>query len=180
MLTENKPPKSKLPLAHEQSVLELGKWYLVAHAILYKGQGTLVPVHPLHHKDVHFSIKVPHFHIDGRFRIPSGIRTSFFMTGGRTNNVIMTEEQKDSGEFFPNVTIVYRRRKCIRLETGVRPPKTKSGMYWDWYGEYVGKSCKGKMCPHLGTVMVERDGRLECPLHGLIANKETKRIIIPK
>ncbi len=139
-----------------------------------------VPVHPLHHKDPQFAITVAHYHFDGRFISPKGL--GIFFRNGRTNTVMQTEKSDTNSVYEVwDVNIVYKRRKCIRESTGVMPPRKIEGssdMYWDWYMSYVGKSCKGRKCPHLGATMRERDGVLECPLHGLIGNKSTEKIII--
>lgn len=54
----------------------------------------------------------------------------------------------------------------MRLTTGINPP-THAKNYNDWYKSMIGKSCAGKKCPHLGTIMIEQDGVLVCPLHNL-------------
>lgn len=41
----------------------------------------------------------------------------------------------------------------------------------------VGKSCKGKKCPHFGTTMIEKDGVLICPLHNLKGSLKTSKIV---
>ena len=46
-----------------------------------------------------------------------------------------------------------------------------------WYNSYIGKSCKGKKCPHLGQVMIEHGDRYVCPLHNLVGSKATETII---
>lgn len=177
---EVKISKSKLLLAHEQVKLEVGKFYLVACAQPKDKPNVFVPVHPLHHKDPQFAITVAHYHFDGRFHASKG--HGIFFRNGRTNRVMATERDNEySHAEVWDVNIVYRRRKCIRETTGVMPPRKREGQsdkYWDWYMPYVGKSCKGRKCPHLGVTMRERDGVLECPLHGLIGNKSTEKIII--
>ena len=179
------PKKSKLLIAHEQSVLEVGKYYLVAHAesvvadeLSPTPKTILIPVHPLNHKDVHFAVKNPHYHIDGRFRMPKD--SGFPLDNGRTNNIMVTARvggEKDYIQIW-DVKIVYRRRKCIRTETGIKVSRA-SEIYWAFYEPFIGKSCAGRKCPHYSVTMMERDGILECPLHGLIGDLKTMKIIAP-
>lgn len=46
-----------------------------------------------------------------------------------------------------------------------------------WYNSFLGKSCAGKKCPHLGTTMIEQEGKLVCPLHKLQGCLKTLKII---
>jgi uncharacterized Zn finger protein (UPF0148 family) len=49
--------------------------------------------------------------------------------------------------------------------------------YEEWYLGFLGKHCKGRKCPHFGTDMIEKDGVLICPMHGLTADLKTLKII---
>ena len=72
--------------------------------------------------------------------------------------------------------LTIKRKKCIRLTTGIKPPQrgtikhegiNHTERYYKWYESMVGKSCKGKICPHLGTTMQVVGDKLICPLHNL-------------
>lgn len=160
----------------ETTVVEVGKYYLVPCAKQSNnGAVWFTPVIGPEHADKQFVFTKKHYHIDGRFSGPEqGVNEN-----GRTNLIICTET--DKMEWPLNIRkfegIEWKRRKCKRLTTGIiiggTPP-----LYKEWYKSYVGKSCAGKRCPHLGTQMHEAPGgKLVCPLHNLIADKETEIII---
>lgn len=148
----------------EHTILEVGRYYMVPCArVVEKATDKFlayVPVIGKPHRDPQFGVAQEHYHIDGRF-IHLGNR---FMLDdyGRTNKIISTQDE--SFEFAEQ--IVYMKKRCIRLTTGINPPPGAKS-YYEWYDTMVGKSCKGKRCPHLGTLMHERNGELVCPLHNL-------------
>jgi uncharacterized Zn finger protein (UPF0148 family) len=41
----------------------------------------------------------------------------------------------------------------------------------------IGKSCKGKKCPHFGANMIEKNGELVCPIHNLKGDLKTLKIV---
>ncbi|WP_425438149.1 Rieske 2Fe-2S domain-containing protein [Mucilaginibacter yixingensis] len=45
--------------------------------------------------------------------------------------------------------------------------------YHAGYKSFTGQVCAGRRCPHFGTEMLEKDGTLVCPMHGLKANPAT-------
>ncbi|MBO9674444.1 MAG: hypothetical protein J7577_13435 [Sphingobacteriaceae bacterium] len=165
--------------AHEHEQLEVGKFYLVATAVLvYKnGDKESVAVNPLLHNDKQFGFVDDHYHVDGRFG--SVIDHPYFIDfWGRTNRVV------SKTEFVESLTIEYRKRKCMRVNTGIDPPLPHNQygngkQYWNWYRNMLGKSCKGKKCPHLGVTMREQNGVLICPLHNLTGCITTETIIDP-
>ena len=67
-------------------------------------------------------------------------------------------------------------RYCFRQHFDYQGNR-KGLVYWTWYKSMIGKSCKGRRCPHFGTMMHERDGKLICPLHNLEGDIETELII---
>lgn len=154
----------------ENTVVEIGRFYLVRCAEHRNENGVFlgyVPVIGELHRDPQFGFTSPHIHVDGRFR------SSLVDENGRTNSVITPESEKMNTHFS---AIVLKRRKCIRLTTGVKPPWIAQ-KYWQWRDSMIGKSCAGKKCPHLGTTMHEIDGELVCPLHSLRGDIK-KEIII--
>jgi hypothetical protein len=166
------------------TLLEIGKYYNVPCAMLkiYDGSVLFVPTIGEKHKDPQFSVDDDHYHIDGRFaKVGSGANYTVDHEG-RTNGIVC------AGEFngAELIKVVTRRLKCRRLTTGLRPPEKYSveakgsknaAKYWAWRANMVGKSCKGRKCPHLGTTMLEQDGVLVCPLHNLVGSVETETII---
>jgi len=65
------------------------------------------------------------------------------------------------------------------LTTGLLSPHVVPPVkgWKEWYANYIGKSCKGRKCPHYGTHMLEVNGSLLCPLHHLKGDIETETII---
>lgn len=164
---------------------EVGRYYKVRCAKMVDEVGNFyfVPIIGEAHFDLQFGFKEKHYHIDGRFVGKDEHSRMTFEKGGLTNAVCSIEP---SMSIFVVKDVVLKRRKCRRMVTGLRPPKrtdkdfygrSKAEKYWNWYDKMVGKSCKGKRCPHLGTEMREQDGKLVCPLHNLIGDKETELII---
>lgn len=189
----------KYPFAHEQSVLEVGKRYTVAHAKLQgywmqRKEYSLIPIIPNAHTDTQFDINYEHFHIDGRFFIAERDRSRLDIIAGLTNTILpVSDSDFKETAFSVSSELIYKVRKCLQLETGldviipqrdlpplppcdIVNPNSTAG-YWKWYSQWVGRSCKGKRCPHLGTVMMEGNGILKCPLHNLIGSVETEKII---
>ncbi len=168
-----------MQLVDENTVLEIGKFYNVRCALMIRQKNDVhyyMPVIGVAHEDT-FAALGKHYHIDGRFVGKEGELVNF--KDGFTNQVCECVPHKtDPYRMFVG-QIVIRRRKCKRLITGVNPPKEafKYGKYAEWYNSMIGKSCKGKKCPHYGTTMQERGGKLICPLHNLIGCPTTEKII---
>lgn len=151
---------------------EVGKTYKVRCIELINSNGvvfTTVPIIGEAHRDPQFGANKSHYHIDGRF-----VSDNCYVPhkNGKTNHVIWAESYPEWFPHYKTGDIVYRRLKCKRETTGILPPE--KGKYHDWYSSFVGKSCKGKKCPHLGQEMIEENGVLVCPLHNLkgCADKE--------
>lgn len=172
-----------MQLVDENTAITVGKYYHVRCAKMIhddKGKTFLVPIIGELHNDKQFGFVNKHYHIDGRFYVPAAFSVD---SNGRTNTVIVTEKPYNACRF---VGIEIVKKKCIRLTTGINPPSRgfKLGLYfepgkkyWDWYDSMIGKSCKGKKCPHLGHTMQEIDGVLVCPLHNLVGCIKTETII---
>ena len=170
-------------LVDENTVVEVGKFYSVRCAKMtrYANDFTYyMPIIGIAHEDNAFAPALgKHFHVDGRFVGIEGQHIAFYE--GFTNQVCEFERpfhKENPYKMFVS-EVVIRRRKCKRILTGIKPPKGayNKGKYADWYNSMVGKSCAGKKCPHLGTVMHESDGKLICPLHNLHGCLKTEKII---
>jgi len=91
---------------------------------------------------------------------------------GYTATIILTE----GTAMYDFNGLVTQPLVCTQAETGLAiPPGNEK--YAKWYAGYIGQSCAGKKCPHLGTEMMPRDGRLVCPLHGLMADIHTLKVL---
>lgn len=151
--------------------VEVGKFYNVPCAIMRRSDKLVryIPIIGIAHADPQFGAHQEHYHIDGRFSKISSIDSE-----GKTNRVIWTKETYGYEE-FKGVKIM--RKKCLRTTTGIKPPPHAES-YFKWYAGFVGRSCKGRKCPHLGATMIECGDKIVCPLHGLTANK-VDEIILP-
>lgn len=155
---------------------EVGKYYkVVCMECRYLGKIIFVPIFDLLHKDPQFTHPYHHYHLDGRF-VGKKVQSQFSMKGGRTNCAVWTDEPNNKG-WIP-IRKVIKTLKCKRNEAGlITNHLNKSSRYWKWYDSMIGKSCAGKKCPHLGTEMLERNGKLVCPLHNLVGDIKTELII---
>ena len=152
-----------------------GEIYEVPCAILLwkeDSRAYFVPVIDLPHTDLAFDFPHRHYHIDGRFEIHSRMAHQLQIKDGYTATILVTE----NSSLYDFKGIAKEKLKCVRTATGLAIPPC-SNKYQDWYEGYVGQSCKDKRCPHLGTGMLEHDGKLVCPLHGLTADVNTLKII---
>lgn len=177
--------------AHEAQQLEIGKKYLVAHAVMVNECGSVpmatlsyIPIIPILHKDKQFGVDIKHYHHDGRFAFTADKSLGNFMVDdkGKTNHIIYDDPKFQGGNKV--LRIVYKQKECIRLTTGIKPPRRntkhyKEGgkKYHEWYQSMIGQSCAGKRCPHLGAIMIEEKGKLVCPLHKLKGNIKTEKVI---
>jgi hypothetical protein len=158
----------------ENESIEIGKMYNVKCAIMSNGESShIIPIIGEPHNDKQFGFSDKHYHIDGRF-ITKKDRNNYTVTeDGKTNAVCPLPP---TSSYYKVVDIIIKKRKCFRLTTGINPPlrnetdfrgKPKAEKFWAWADTMIGKSCKGKKCPHLGTMMEEQNGMLLCPLHNL-------------
>ncbi len=150
----------------------VGKFYNVPCSKCVDPWGGIeyVPVIGARHVDKDF-FEEAHYHIDGRF-CDTDSPVVNMDDEGRTNGIIGTNRSLTVGWVFDSIEV--KRRKCKRLTTGINPPISKrdfdKSRFGVWAKEMIGKSCKGKRCPHLGTTMMECEGRLVCPLHNLVSD----------
>lgn len=157
-----------------ENKIEVGKFYKVPCAVVKNRYGDIiyyVPVIGDAHKDKKF-FNYTHYHIDGRFsnkNVGYGVDEN-----GKTNGIVAWGRENPVNLFSEE--IVYKIRKCKRLTTGINPPPNAHA-YWNWKKSMIGKSCKGKKCPHLGVDMFVEGNKLVCPLHNLIGDIK-KEIII--
>lgn len=166
----------KMEVVNEATVLVVGKYYNVRCAHIKNDESRIdyyTPIYGNIHADAQFGVTEKHYHIDGRFCGREQSKQYDIDKNGFTNNIVSA-----SHNHHKLYEIVIRRMKCKRLTTGIIPPHNKTywnryeykqvpEKYWVWYDKMIGKSCKGKKCPHLGTLMKEKDGVLVCPLHNL-------------
>lgn len=173
-----------MKIVDDKSELQIGKLYYVrcAQIQLETDKIISVPILGEKHTDIKFGIYFFHYHLDGRF-IGDDIHSRYAVDDlGRTNTII--DVTGDNLHVFKGIEI--KRKKCVRLTTGINPPppgsrnykgKNTTKKYYQWYESMVGKSCKGKICPHRGTTMQEINGQLVCPLHNLRGSVESEVII---
>ncbi len=156
---------------NENQIPIVGKYYNVRCALMeYNGKIEAVPIIGNEHKDIQFGVNFSHFHIDGRFK------SEMIDENGFTNSILPTDKTTSTGYYGTFLKVEIRRKKCVRLTTGIKPPRIKE-KYIEWYNTMIRKSCKGKKCPHLGTTMLEVNGQLVCPLHKLRGCQTTLKII---
>ncbi len=165
-----------MKVVDENTVVEVGKMYNVRCAVIKAGYSDEIvgctPIIGERHKDVQFGVDYIHYHVDGRFaRRGDWIEVD---EEGKTNAIVEIFKVSESRTYMGEVVI--RKRKCKRLTTGIKPPP-KAEKYNAWYKTMIGKSCKGRKCPHLGTKMMEENGVLVCPLHNLHGDLITEKII---
>jgi hypothetical protein len=175
-------PVSRSVFDNELDSPIVGKFYNVRCAKLTKHDSTVVfvPIIGELHSDAQFNVKHPHYHIDGRFVKEFQSKVVYVDELGKTNQVLCEHYGFIGKTYFAKLEIVIKKKKCRRRTTGINPVSPQgsiSQMYNDWYKTYLGKSCKGKKCPHLGTTMLEVDGRLVCPLHKLNGCKTSEKIV---
>lgn len=164
--------------AHKVKQLEVGKYYLVAHAemknSMFDDIWDWIPVIPIIHKDSFAPHISDHYHLDMRFRINERIKYKYNIKDNKSAAPVII----DDSFLYKAHRIVYKRKKCISLNTGlyldnVHPEHD----FFKWAESMKGKSCKGRKCPHFGAMMNEIDGELVCPMHGLKGDILTEKII---
>lgn len=158
----------------EEIVPQVGKYYLVPHAVMTRrgDKEHKVPIIGSPHSDACFGVRDKHYHIDGRFLSTNGFyKVDAF---GKSTTILPL-----TGDFYQMAVkeVIWIKKKCLRKTTGIYPPPKTGHVYWKWYESFLGKKCKGKKCPHLGTVMHEHGDKLICPLHNLTADIKTEKII---
>lgn len=160
----------------------IGQLYNVKHIVikeeyhnLYSSSDDIelvtVPIIGDKHHDRDLFTFDDHYHIDSRF-------TDLYDFYDDGFHGVPVWHRHTTGE------IITQAAKCIKTMTGLPIERIKIGThvhkrYKQWLSNMLGKSCKGKLCPHHGTLMLEREGYLYCPLHGLWGDKTTERIINP-
>lgn len=164
-----------MKVVDDTTELIVGKMYDVKCAVVMNRNTFIghVPIIGDKHKDPQFGVNFHHYHIDGRFFNEN--KAARVDRDGKTNLILQADHEPNRNYV---TEIVIKRKKCIRLTTGVNPPDaSRDGRYDNWYKSMVGKSCAGKKCPHLGAMMKEENGKLVCPLHGLKGCIEKEVII---
>lgn len=176
---------SNLEKVTETTELIEGKFYRVLCAALYRSHSKdeeqdefieYIPIIGIAHEDKQFSQVEKHYHIDCRF-VKTSKNYNISENEKCTSGIVLVERRQ--GEIYAKY-LVYKRRKCVRQHTRLFIPDIESSnvtLFRAWQDSMVGKSCKGRRCPHLGTLMQEINGMLVCPLHDLIGCKDTEVII---
>jgi len=177
--------KELIPFKEDENLI-VGKYYNVNCAIisyLFNEKKVIkkVPVIGFFHSDKEIGTLHKHIHIDGRFTKGKSITGDNFDTNasGISNKAVNADNTLVITRFEG---FIVTKKKCKRLTTGTNPPshylndgtQTK---WFIWQKTMLGKSCAGRKCPHYGTHMLERDGRLVCPLHNLQGDIKTEKII---
>lgn len=144
----------------------VGKMYMVPVAEYYNqnwNKIVAVPVIGSVHADKDFSARSDksHIHIDARFTTRLHDRIFNIGKDGKTNHVLWVD-------LIPDMIFSSKRMVCKRQDTCINPPSDYE-KYNAWYRKNVGLSCKGRVCPHRGTIMHKYKDGFRCPLHGLKA-----------
>lgn len=186
-----------------KSLPVVGKFYLVPHVKLTSKEGEtpiLVPVINNYHEDPELGPNVGwHYHFDMRFFTPKGrLNYMRYMPGpfspipfkeGRTN--LAAGHRTIDGQWaMVDKELIYKKRKCIRLITGVEPGYKKLverhghlPLYYNsvkWRLKFDGMKAHNMRCPHQGFDLSQcpvKNGVIECPLHGLKFRKKTMTVI---
>jgi hypothetical protein len=162
--------------------LIVGKFYDVscAEIMLDDGKHYYIPIFDLLHADKQFGFPQEHYHIDGRFYMHPRMQHQLSVQSGHTSTIIVPSKT----DFYKFIGIVTQTLRSERLKTGLIIPhqptekqKPKVDLYKNWYAGFIGKSCEGRKCPHLGNEMLEKNGQLVCPLHNITANPNTLIVI---
>ncbi len=160
---------------------EIGKeyWRPCAEIMTPDGRIYYIPVFDHLHADPQFDFTDEHYHIDGRFEMEPRMKQQFDCWDGLTASVIVPYHSSS----YSFLSIADTKVKCIRQETGLKIPDhpspqqlAKVDKYLSWYESYIGKKCVGERCPHFGTEMLEYNGSLVCPMHGLKADLRSRII----
>ncbi|UOE52599.1 hypothetical protein MTO98_16095 [Mucilaginibacter sp. SMC90] len=161
--------------------IEPGRCYERPCAIVRTSDGReyAIPVFDHLHADPQFGFPHKHYHIDGRFYMEPRMGHEYRLHAGHTSAVI-----RPGNETPKFLRIETRILPCVQTQTGLTFPETPTKSqsdnlerYEQWYASYIGKSCAGKRCPHFGTEMLDKDGRLVCPMHELTADPDTMRVV---
>lgn len=147
----------------------------------------IIPVIGPRHSDPQFGPMAAnqHWHIDTRFQPTDAQGNDIGQMCSRNGRTLAAIFDIPDGPFkmlTPEPEL--RPMRCVRQHTGLNVDAIKNHVnllakerYETFYKAYEGRTCDGKKCPHRGVEMHDRKGHLECPLHGLRANKKTLKII---
>lgn len=151
------------------------------------GKETFIPVFAHKHEDK-FNSLGEHYHID--FRFVNFVKTKhfFYKTAKEYRKSWADAISLDTDHYWNNTHwlngLVKKEMPCIDSLRVLNLDKYDFGddsRYRDFYLEQIGKSCAGKRCPHYGTQMVEKENGLwQCPLHGLVGDPLSQKIILGK
>lgn len=143
----------------------VGKFYWVPCA--HTHNDAIYPVIPILHKDPDIAPHIGrHYHHDGRFTGRLSTGESFRLD--KTNYVVPVEDVK---------FIKYQIRKCMSRVGGLEGKPGRDQVFKEWADTQIGRRCLGTKCPHKGAQMVLEDGLLVCPMHNLIADPKTQKVV---
>lgn len=169
----------------------IGQFYLVPTAReLWLNRLDAWPILLPFHEDAEIiGFKDDHAHLDRRFMTPrqfryaeTGFYTSERSIDGFPLSRYATDGKREGGP-RPRPTVEWRRRKCYREMTPhcVHQMGNKA---WFPRLEDAYANCRlkpGLVCPHrgahLGSLPVDADGNVVCPMHGLKWNLVTGELV---
>lgn len=159
--------------------VKVGRTYLVMCGVFPVGWH--IPIIPFLHSDSELGVGFDHYHVDGRFYNKGLLRSQNHVDVNRVGRTLQIIQAPDTDTWRGLRGLEIVELKCLRTASGIPLEKYDqwySEIYNNWTKKYEGKKCHGRKCPHYGARMHERKGGvLECPLHGLFADKKTERII---
>lgn len=136
---------------------------------------------PKHTDADHLKFPHEHYHVDVRFLSPGEYRFAAerYFHNSAEHTVAAAPLQSHGEKQHPDP--VYQMRWCYRAEHGY-PLGTaqKSQHFVAMFSAYAGRHCARNaagllICPHKGfaldTLVPDAEGRVVCPLHGLIIDK---------
>lgn len=157
----------------------VGRFYLVpgaTHIFLYRAGW--YPVIGAKHEDAeHIKFPHQHYHPDWRFMPEWSWEQSTDIGVQRAFGSPLCHRPipwSDMNEVAPFGPLTYRRRKCKRIppvNTIFAEQKNGRALHDAWLGKDAHRGPFGLICPHrgtaLGTMPINEDGTVTCPLHGL-------------
>lgn len=171
----------------------VGKFYLVpmARELWFNSNGIWPILLPFHEDAEIISFGWDHAHIDRRFLTPRqwecARRNHYYSSAERSADAMplsrySTDPQTKRGEARPRPAVEWKRRRCYR-EITPHAARTVPA-HWLPALESAYADCRlkpGLICPHrgahLGSMPVDADGNVVCPMHGLKWNVATGALV---